>query len=373
MKRLILLAMVLIGSLTLAQQREFHVIELLPNETETAEAVDFYIKDIIDNRIYKGNIGIAQKGAFNRKVLSRFSKAFDKEVLDYLQTVFPQDTSKVGLTLRINQLLISENTGAFKETGKAIINLDVLVERNDEIGLLGSYSSMREKNSMDVTRKHDDRIRGVFKDCMMEFNATDWKRIDPKPLSLELPKEPILLSQKPSSGFFKSFMEFYNNQTFEDATITFKDNRHRPGKLFLEDRDHKRALYYAYSDGTDIYINAANYSGEKHFVKTSKVNRFLLFNDAFVNQEDVGGMSLAFGVLGVLASNKQTNVLMDLYSGEYHAIDRLKIKALLKEKYPDHYKSLKKKPNDVLLLKSILEELFEKEDEKKLIGILKAT
>lgn len=372
MRKTLFVVLMMLGLYGSAQNKSFHVIELLPNETETLEQVDFYIEAIIDNRIYKDNVGIAQKGAFNRKVLAKFSRAFDKELMAYLQTVFPKDSSKVGLTLRINQLLISENTGAFKETGKAIVSLDVLKSENDSYGLLGSFSSLREKNSMDVTRKHDDRIRGILKDCLMEFNALDWQNLEPKSISIDLPEEPLLLSEAPNEGFFKSFTEFYKNISFKDSSIEFKDNKHRPHKLFLAEREHKRALYYAYSDGKDIFINAANYSGEKHFVKTHKIDRFLLFNDAYVHQEDVGGMSLAFGVLGVLGSNKQTNVLLDLYSGQYHVINSFKARELLKEDYPSLYKSWRRKPNDIELLKSILEELFRNGNPLELRRILKS-
>ncbi|WP_248723086.1 hypothetical protein [Seonamhaeicola sp. ML3] len=76
-----------------AQKTKFHIVELLPNTTETKEDVDFFISEVIDNRIYKNNIGIAQKGLLNKKVLSKFGKPFEEEVLDYFKTVFPETVS----------------------------------------------------------------------------------------------------------------------------------------------------------------------------------------------------------------------------------------------------------------------------------------
>ena len=41
---------------TYAQKKDVHIIELLPNDTETVMDCDFYIAEIIDNRIIKSNI-----------------------------------------------------------------------------------------------------------------------------------------------------------------------------------------------------------------------------------------------------------------------------------------------------------------------------
>ena len=103
-----------------AQNKDVHEIELLPNETETVLSTDFYISEIIDNRIINVSNTIT-------------SSDFDREILDYLETILPIDSSKTALSLRINQLLISEHTGAFKETGKAIVRLNVLVKLNKSI------------------------------------------------------------------------------------------------------------------------------------------------------------------------------------------------------------------------------------------------
>jgi hypothetical protein len=359
MKRyIIVLVVLLFQSFGFSQKSDdYHIISLLPNDTESVEDVNFYIADIIDNRVYTDNIGIAQKGVFNKKVLSKFESAFKDELIGYLQTVFPKNEAKVPLVLRINQLLISENTGAFKETGKAIVNLDVLYLKDGEYYFLDSFSSIREKNSMDVTRKHDDRIRAVLKECLMLYNSKPFSDYALRPVSLEKPDTPVVLNETINKGFFRTFLEFYNNESFIDSTITFKKNRHRPDKLFLQDRVHKKALYYAYSDGENVFLNAANYSGEKHFVKTKAFDRYLLFNDAFVHQDKVGAVSMAFGVLGVLASNQRTNVLLDLYSGQYYILNARKIKALTKENYPHLYKMYKKHPNDVEVIGNILEKI----------------
>lgn len=349
------------------QSRKPHIIKLLPNKDEPIEAVDFYVADVIDNRIYKNNIGIAQKGIFNKKVLSKFNKPFHQEILSYLHSVFPVEPSKEEVVLRINQLLISENTGAFKETGKAIINLDVLRKSNGSFFLLGNFSAYREKNSADVTRKHDDRIRAILVDCMLQYQEelNSNIKIEPRLISTRKAQKTIILEEAVNEGFFYTFHELYNNIPFVDSSIKFKEKGKESNKIFLDDRDHKRALYYAFSNGETVFLNASSYSGEKHFVRTEIIDRFLLFNDAFVHQDDAIGMSMAFGVLGILATNRKSHVLLDLYTGQFHVLKENKIKVLLRS-FPQLYETYKDDRNDILIMKEILETLFRTEDNQEL-------
>lgn len=373
-KKVLFISFCLLSVFSFSQNRKPHVIKLLPNKDAPVKAVDFYVSEVLDNRIYKDNIGIAQKGIFNKKVLSVFSKPFEEEILNYLNSVFPQNAEKQSVTIRINQLLISENTGAFKETGKATINLDVLQKIDNDYFLLGSYSAYREKNSADVTGKHDDRIRSILSDCMQQFQfhfKFEKENINPRLISIKTKEKPAIFDEDIKEGFFKTFNELYNNTPFLDNSIKFKNKENRLDKLYLSDIDHKRALYYAYYDGESIFLNASSFSGEKHFVKTEAVDRFLLFNDAFVNQDDAIGMSMAFGVLGILASNRKSHVLLDLYTGQFHILKENKIKVLLRN-HRELYEVYKKSRDDISVMKDILETLFNKEKVAELRTALKS-
>ncbi|MFD0835973.1 hypothetical protein ACFQ0I_09375 [Mariniflexile aquimaris] len=373
LKKALVIIVLMSSFVNFCQAQDYHIINLLPLEEDTVENVNFYVSKIIDNRIYKDNLGIAQKGVFNKKVLSTFYNPFEEELMDYFNAIFPANTSKTPLVLRINQLLISEHTGAFKETGKATVNLDVLTEKDAIYYFLGSFSAYAEKNSVDVTGKHDDRIREILKSCLIQFSELNPDTQMNRPILIENPSAPVILSEPIKKGFYTSFSELYNNQPFQDASIAFKDYSSNQEKLNLEEREHKRALYYAYSDGDYIYLNASNYSGEKHFVKSELIDKYLLFNDTFVNQDKVAGMSLAFGVLGLLMSNEQTNVLLDLYTGQYHSIDGSKIRMLLNDKYPDLYKHVRKNLNNKDVMKSVLIKLLESENKEEVRYILEAS
>ena len=367
-KKVMLISFCLVSVFSFGQQRKPHVIKLLPNKDAPVETVDFYVSEIIDNRVYKDNIGIAQKGMFNKKVLSKFNKPFDEEILNYINSVIPLDNSKQDIVIRINQLLISENTGAFKETGKATINLDILKKTNNDYFLLGSYSAYKEKNSADVTGKHDDRIRAILVDCLLQFQfhfKFEKYNIDPKPIVVGAKQKPVILEGNITKGFFQTFNELYNNTSFINTSIKFKKRDKKRDKLYLDNIDHKRALYYAYYDGESIFLNASSFSGEKHFVRTELVDRFLLFNDAFVHQDEAMAMSMAFGVLGILATNKKSHVLLDLYTGQFYILKDNKIKVLLRN-HQELYNDYKNNRNDISVMKDILETLFIKDDTENL-------
>jgi hypothetical protein len=369
--KLLLIVLFINNLLIFSQNKNYHYIELLPNKTETTENVDFYVSAVYDNRAYKGNIGIAQKGVFNKKVLAKFKKPFNKELLDYLETVFPKDTTKTPIILRINKLLISEDTRVFKEVGKAIVSLDVLIKTKSEYGLLGSFSAIKEKNSVDVTGKHDDRIRADLKDCLMQFNATNWGKITPIQVKLKKVGAPKTLTENYKTGFYNSSMELFNNQTLLDTTFNVVTKKSKGDKLVLRNQKNKSPIYFAYSNGKDLYLNASNYSADNHFIKTYRLDQFVLFNDTFLNQNKAVGMSLAFGVLGVFIATEHQNVLFDLNTGEFFPLNRSKMKLLIEEKYPNLFKNFKKNAKDINKVIEILKYVFAKDNKAEVRAILR--
>lgn len=370
--KLLLIVMFINNLLIFCQNKNYHYIELLPNKTEIIENVDFYVSDIYDNRAYKGNIGIAQKGVFNKKVLAKFKKPFKKELLDYLETVFPKNITKKPIILRINKLLISEDTRTFKETGKAIVSLDVLTKTKNGYSLLGSFSAMKEKNSLDVTGKHDDRIRADLKNCLMQFNRTNWKKISPIKVTLKKVGLPKTLTENYKTGFYNSSIELFNNQTFLDTTFNVVAKKSKGDKLVLRNQKNKSPLYFAFSNGKDLFLNASNYSADNHFIKTYKLDQFLLFNDTFLNQDKAIGMSLAFGVLGMFVVTEKQNVLFDLNTGEFFPLNRSKMKLLLGEKYPNLFKNYKKNTKDISKVIQLLKYIFNKENKIEIRALLRS-
>ncbi|MEM6516214.1 MAG: hypothetical protein AAF688_08525 [Bacteroidota bacterium] len=360
MRHLLISTLFLFSLSVNAQKRKVHTVELLPNETESIVDADFYISEVIDNRLITSNIGIAQKGIFNKKVPAVFSKPFEVEVLDYLNTIFPKDTVKKALAIRINQLLISENTGAFKETGKAIVRLDVLIKIDDEnYASYGNFSAQAFKNSMDVTGKHDDRIREIIKLCLVEFDSTDWQNNIAEVISLERPKIPKILTEEIEIGFFRTHLELLNNNSLKSINFEVQ-NRSTDDKLHLKDTEKNKLVHFAYNDGKDVYLNASTYSGERHYVKTERFDEFLLFSDVFLSQDSTSEMSFAFGVLGLLSSNQRQTVLFDLNTGQFYPLNQSRMKLLLKDNFPELYRKYRVSSGYLDEIRPILKQAYQK-------------
>lgn len=358
MKKLIILQMFLFTLVMSGQKKRVHTVALLPNETVSRIETDFYISEIIDNRLITTNIGIAQKGLLNRKVPAVFSKDFEEEILDYLETVFPKDTTKTALALRINQLLISEHTGALKETGKSIVRLDVLKKIDEDIyGSYGNFSSNAAKNGIDVTGKHDDRIRKVFKESLMQFDSTDWKNMRPKIINIELPVTPKILTEDIQKGFFRTYLELLNNNAINDLEFQIQDRSTRE-KLHLKDSNRNKLIHFAYHDGSNLYLNASTYSGERHYVKTERFDDFLIFSDVFINQDNASEMSFAFGVLGLLSSNERQTVFFDLKTGKFYPFNQRRMKSLLQNDFPKLYRKYRANSRYYDEVKAILKEVY---------------
>lgn len=228
----------------------------------------------------------------------------------------------------------------------------------NEYNSLGSFEATRQKNSMDVTPKHDDRIRAILKDCLLQFNSLDRKSITPYKIDLNLPLQSKILKDSIKSGFYGTYTELANNNPIK--TIVYEtQKRSTREKLHLKDANtKKKIIHFAYNNGKQTFLNASTYSGERHYILTERFDQFLLFNDFFVNQDKVMGLSMAFGVLGILASNENQTVLFDLNTGRFYPLNKTKMQLILKKDYPKLYKKYRNSPKSPKLTKEILNTIY---------------
>ncbi|MFV7234386.1 hypothetical protein [Flavobacterium sp. ZB4R12] len=86
---------------------------------------NFYVENVYDGRQFKENIGTVQKSGFNRKVLANFEKPLVEEFFDYLSVICPKQENKPIISIRINDLYVSELTRAMSETAYATLVIDI--------------------------------------------------------------------------------------------------------------------------------------------------------------------------------------------------------------------------------------------------------
>lgn len=256
--------------------------------------------------------------------------------------------------------------------------LDVLKPtENNLFQLLGSYSITSSKSTFYATGGHPKRIQTALKECMRaffkenpNFESRGILNLQNDPNALPIFKERI----QDGYQYFFTFFELQNNRSVVDNTIvTLKnDDWSKTEKMILKDESGETPNYTAYYDGSNFYLNANLYSDADYFVKTYKVDNFLLFNEMFLKDVSyVNDLALMMGKSGFPYMQDRNCYLLDLTSGRFYGITREKMEALLDGKLPELYQLYKRYgKKDVQKVQEILNELFEKENSEKVREIL---
>lgn len=342
-------------------------ISLISKSDVKGKDVNFYVENVIDNRFSKTYLGIVQIGIYNARMPLAFEEDFSTEIQDYLNLAFPKKPGLIPITIRINDLIISEDTQVIKEQGRAQVQLDVLkfIDKNT-YDLLGRYSAISTKNTLDATGSHPSRIKAALMECLLSFHKENpdfaiGERLNLKNFNGQAP----ILSESPKPGFFYSFFELQNNRPVEDDGVksTIPQKREKTEKSILVDENDKNANYAAYFDGNNFFINSNLYFDEAYFIKTYRVDHFLLFNEMFFPGEGhASALNLATGRSGMPFLKERNCILFDLATGKFHIISRDKMKMLLDENYPDLYKRYKRYGRkDVIEVFEILNIIFNEE------------
>ena len=171
-------------------------------------------------------------------------------------------------------------------------------------------------------------------------------------------------------GFFSTFEDFVANNAITGINIKVQ-KRSTEKKLHLKDADTKKKIkHFAYYDGEILYINASIYSVNRHYVKTEWLNEYLMFNDKFENPHTAEDLSLAFGLLGALASNQEQFVFLDLETSIYYTITKGQLIKLIKTHDEELFNANQDNIADDKVLKHLLQELNKKMGKEAFYEIL---
>lgn len=115
LKRYIFLTTAFLGfyQILLSQDIKVKTLSLKLETSEVSENVNFYVENVIDNRFSKSYIGIVQLGFNNTRFPATFEQNFSQEIKAYLDVIFPKKPGFMPVIIRINELIIAENTEAF--------------------------------------------------------------------------------------------------------------------------------------------------------------------------------------------------------------------------------------------------------------------
>lgn len=159
----------------------------------------FYVKGIADARANPNDVGFAQVGLFNKKVLVKFEAGIKRELMDYFHEVLPPEEGQTPVILQLLILRVGERTGAFSEKAKAEAKIAFYIEREGRWGKVYETTATHESGGMDVTKSHERNLRIVIEKCLQAFAASDWKTTEPVYVDLNrAPTKPSVAA--PSAG-----------------------------------------------------------------------------------------------------------------------------------------------------------------------------
>lgn len=152
-----------------AQQK---IIKLKPELLDLKPGT-FYIKDVIDVRNFKANIGFVQVGMFNKKIAATLEGGVEQSLLDYINSSLPKDTNLTPVILKVVRLRISEQISYSSEVGRADVQIEFYTAQNGDLQKVHKASSVIEDTGIDVTKTHGHRIQTAINTCIKDFINTE--------------------------------------------------------------------------------------------------------------------------------------------------------------------------------------------------------
>ncbi len=374
-KRLFLLLFFILLFIKLeAQNVKAKEISLKRENTDSVQQANFYVAQIIDNRFLKSYLGIIQIGIYNSLQPLAFENKLEVELKNFYNHTFPKHADAKPITIRINELIVSEDTKAFNEIGKAILKLDVLQQVSmDTYEILGQYEAVSKKNTLDATKSHIKRIKDVLMDCLLQFSMDNPEFLARGELNLsENPIDTQTLTEPTKNSMYDTFFELQNNRPKIDNNIIISKEDERTGNINLTNDSTGNLDYAAYYDGIIFYVNSNLYSDDGYFVKAFKVDRFLVFNELlFEGNGFANEYLIAASKSGMPIAKERTCFILDIKTGKIHSINLQRMKKLLLPKYPDSYKVYKRYgKKDAEKVFEMLKLLFENENADEVRSIL---
>ncbi len=353
-KLLTITCLLLFATISHAQNKEHTVVlnqNIVPVET------NFVCSEVIDKRLIKDNIGFAQKGLGNRKVIAKLDGDIEEVIKNNANKIILEDEKPDNIIFIIHELTVSERTTAMSERGMCIMEIEFVKRVDSTYYSLGTFSDEIEEGGMDVTKKHGKRISKCLKNCIIDFTESDWMNNRLKE-EIDIEEEIFYAYDYkviPPKGMYSSFAKMGKGEPMEEFEKTFQRIRESGyiQQYFLKavDRENKNKKVMFVSDGEGVYMHASRYCYQNHFIKARHIGKYIYFEDQFSN----ANATVAFGLLGAAMSNKKRAIILDTTNGEVSLLTEAKLYAIAegqKEIIQEYKKSKKKMKNrEIALMK----------------------
>ena len=330
--------------------QKVHKITLNPERINLPNRA-FHIEGVIDNRMNQQTIGFVQKGLGNKRVDAKFNEPLCDYLLKTFNRLIPKQNT-IPVIAKVHNLYISERTTAWKEFGKAEVTIEFLTA--DSSRSWGKYFADVEENRMDATKSHDERIVLALTTCLEQL-AENWgsqpvDAVDLATLSYD-PTQPI------KKGYYPTFSSFVKQEPTTKDIFEVRPNKKNPDWVTVHSQATGKKIkkeLFGFFDGQDFYLSAIQYSYQPHFVKAHYTGTYFYFEDKVSDT----GATIAFGLIGALASNKTIGIVLNTQTGLVSELNRDYLAVALKD-YPKLKKWYNKSGKQVADKKEVLKMLNE--------------
>lgn len=338
-------------------QKTPHKVDL-KNYILTPVKTNFVCSKVIDKRLITNNIGFAQKGLENKKVPAILNGDFGKVIKDHANLIIKKNQNPEHIIFIIHELNVSERTSGMSEKGICNIEIEFIKEIDTMYYSLGTYTQQIEEKGIDVTNRHGDRITKGLRNCILDFNNSDWiNKTNLERIDLNEAIHPYNFKIIPAKGLYLSFSKMGKNEPMAEFDIRFgqveRGSKLQRYDLKIMDKENKNKRVMFISDGRNIYMHASRYCYRKYFIKAKHIGRYIYFEDRFSGNDATLALTFGVEVLGatisISATSKMRGMVLDTTNGQVSLLTQSKLVSLLKEDHKEileEYKRSKRKRKD---------------------------
>ncbi len=272
---------------------------------------------VVDARIDTTNMGIIQKGAFNRKAFLKTIIPLKKQIQDVFKNMIETESGNTNeLVLNVRDFKFAEVTDAFSETGYCYLRADLFSKKDTIYQKIDSVDAVYEVNAMDVTKKN---IRNGS-NKLIAFLASNIKSVKSgfnfsyddilNIVALEKRKLPIYNTSVYKDGIYPKYDNF---KMMMPSSSGFEITRNKKGKITKLERIWGNGASRAEINPSDIYCVVQDgkiyITSEYGFAPVEFKNDDFYFQGKAKATAKTGNVILAsafFGIIGGLIASDAT-------------------------------------------------------------------
>ncbi|MFM2368842.1 MAG: hypothetical protein RL619_1142 [Bacteroidota bacterium] len=145
------------------------------------------------------------------------------------------------------------------ETGYATLVIDIIESKGGIDYVVGTYTASTESNGMDVTNKHDERLKKVLQECFTNYMKTSDNDKIAMVFSVEQNIKSKTITAIPAKGIYMTYADVPNDMPLDYNNFEII-NKNERFYLLNKTTNSEELNYYRFSDGENFYINVSKYA-----------------------------------------------------------------------------------------------------------------